>query len=180
VERSRTAPIGATHAVGRLERKTWWLIYQTVWEGSLANDVAPVSSLVADDGRHVVTFDDWHGAGFGPNAVVVYGVDGHMIRQIALQELLPQDNIKRLPHSVSSIWWRRAACIDSSSHQLVLVFNVGPEGNSMAESKDVTCKTHKEGAGDRLESLTMVPAGATSGRVLIDDRRIQLETGEIK
>ncbi|MBX9858863.1 MAG: hypothetical protein K2Y20_04635 [Sphingomonas sp.] len=97
---------GARQASARLERlidKRW----QLVWEHHLANDVAPVSALVRDDGAYAVTFDNWHGMGYGPNVVVVYGQDGKMVRALALSDLVPPDYIKALPHSVSSIRWRR-------------------------------------------------------------------------
>ncbi|WP_286772128.1 hypothetical protein, partial [Sphingomonas sp. 66-10] len=59
---------GTRFARARLERltnKRW----QVVWEREIANDVAPVSAIVRDDGEYAVTFDNWHGVGYGPNAV---------------------------------------------------------------------------------------------------------------
>lgn len=92
-------------AKARLERrveKRW----HVVWERQIANDVAPVSMLVQDDGEHAVTFDDWHGLGYGPNAVVVYGADGQLVRALTLSDIVPAAYIEALPHSVSSIHWR--------------------------------------------------------------------------
>lgn len=94
----------ASVAKTRLERlveKRW----QVIWERQIANDVAPVSAIVQDDGEHAVTFDDWHGLGYGPNAVVVYGADGKLVRAFALSDIVPADYIEALPHSVSSIHW---------------------------------------------------------------------------
>ena len=96
---------GARFAKARLERlfdKRW----QVVWERQIANDVAPVSAIVRDDGEYVVTFDDWHGLGYGLNAVVIYGTGGRLVRALALSDIVPADYIKALPHSVSSIHWR--------------------------------------------------------------------------
>lgn len=96
---------GALAASARLERlvnRRWDLL----WEHRIANDVAPVLALVRDDGQYAVTFDDWHGTGYGPNAVVIYGVGGKLIRALALSDIVSADYIKALPHSVSSIHWR--------------------------------------------------------------------------
>ncbi|KQN89774.1 hypothetical protein ASE95_16455 [Sphingomonas sp. Leaf231] len=97
---------GSLVASARLERlvdRRW----RPIWEHQIANDVAPVLALVQDDGEHAVTFDDWHGTGYGPNAVVIYGAGGKMLRALALSDVVPADYIKALPHSVSSIHWRR-------------------------------------------------------------------------
>lgn len=96
---------GTRFARARLERltnKRW----QVVWEREIANDVAPVSAIVRDDGEYAVTFDNWHGVGYGPNAVAIYGGDGRLVRALSLADLVPKDYIEALPHSVSSIHWR--------------------------------------------------------------------------
>lgn len=96
---------GARAANARLERLTdrrW----QPVWERRIANDVAPVSAIVRDDGEYAVTFDDWHGTGYGQNAVVIYGAGGKLVRALALSDVVPAGYIEALPHSVSSIRWR--------------------------------------------------------------------------
>ncbi len=96
---------GASAASARLERlvgRQW----QVVWEHQIANDVAPVFALVRDDGGYAVTFDDWHGTGYGPNAVAIYDAGGQLVRALALSDVLPADYIQALPHSVSSIHWR--------------------------------------------------------------------------
>lgn len=95
----------APFASARLERlvgKHW----HVVWEHRIANEVAPVWAIVRDDGEYAVTFDDWHGMGYGPNAVVIYGARGDVVRALALSDVLPAEYIGALPHSVSSIHWR--------------------------------------------------------------------------
>jgi hypothetical protein len=96
---------GATAATARVERRSGkgWA---TVWERPLLNDVAPVSVMVSDDAAHVVTFDNWHSMGFGPDAVVIYGPDGQPVRALALTDFVPQDYYEALPRSVSSLRWR--------------------------------------------------------------------------
>jgi hypothetical protein len=96
---------GATAATARLERwngKGW----VSVWKRSLLNDVAPVHVMVSDGGGHVVTFDDWHGMGYGRHAIVIYGRGGQLVRSLALTDIVPRDYFEALPRSVSSIRWR--------------------------------------------------------------------------
>lgn len=98
------APIGAPdHPVGQLLHRTsdGW---KAAWRAPLVNDVAPVRALVSSDGR-VVTFDNWHSAGYGEDVVVMYGRGGQVVRSMGLEDFLPQFYVKALPHSVSSIGW---------------------------------------------------------------------------
>lgn len=110
---------GSPAASARLERrsgKTW----QTMWEKSLLNEVAPVSVIASDDGEYVVTLDEWHGTGYGPNVVVVYGAGGGVVRALALSDLVPGDYIKALPHSVSSIQWRGQPRFSADGQHVVI------------------------------------------------------------
>jgi TonB family protein len=86
----------------------------------LVNEVAPVSVLVADDGRWIVTFDNWHSIGEGPNVVVVYHSDGTLVRSLSLEDLLISEDLEVLPHSVSSRYWCGANHIDEASGLLFL------------------------------------------------------------
>lgn len=76
--------------------------------------------LVADDGRHVVTLDNWHSIGFGDDVIVIYGQEGKLIRSMALTDLVPADYIEALPHSVSSISWRKDVAFLSGNDRLVI------------------------------------------------------------
>lgn len=110
---------GSPVATARLERlvdKRW----QVIWEHQIANDVAPVSALVRDDGEYAITFDDWHGTGYGPHAVVIYGAGGKAVRALALSDIVPADYIKALPHSVSSIRWRGEPRFSSDGEKVIL------------------------------------------------------------
>lgn len=79
--------------------------WKLVWRGPLVNDVAPPSALIADDASHLVTFDNWHSAGYGDDVVVIYGADGKLVRKLSLDEILPREYVPHLPRSVSSRWW---------------------------------------------------------------------------
>jgi hypothetical protein len=114
-------------ATGQLERKAEGGGYETVWEQPLTNDVAPVEALVADDGT-VVTLDNWHSVGLGPNVVVIYAPDGKLVRSMGVDAFLSPGEILGLTRSVSSLWWGRGHHFDEA--QDVLILNVGNAGLS--------------------------------------------------
>src|SRR2546426_2971329 len=89
-------------------------------EFPLVNEVSPVSALVSNDGNYVVTFDNWHSAGYGDDVVVLYRSNGAVIKKFGLKDLLTEGDIETLPRSVSSIWWGGTHYIDDSSGLLVL------------------------------------------------------------
>lgn len=96
-------------AIGRLERKRARGGWQTVWKAPLVNPISPTQALVADDGRHVVTFDNWYTVGHGEHVIVIYRADGSLVRSMMLTDLVPDFYKDTLSHSVSSIWWRAGA-----------------------------------------------------------------------
>lgn len=104
--------------IGHMERRQdgHW---RTVWKTPLVNDVAPVDAVVSNTGMSV-TFDNWHGVGWGDDAVVFYAADGSQIRKLGLSAFLPGFYVDALPHSVSSIHWRGEPRIDEAKGQLVL------------------------------------------------------------
>jgi TonB family protein len=89
-------------------------------EFTLVNEVSPVGALVADSGRYVVTFDNWHSVGYGPDVVVIYRADGTLVGKLGLEDLLTASDIETLPHSVSSIWWGGEHYLDEGAGHLVL------------------------------------------------------------
>ncbi|KQS03114.1 hypothetical protein ASG11_01565 [Sphingomonas sp. Leaf357] len=93
-------------------------------------------ALVRDDGEYAVTFDDWHGTGYGPNAAVIYGAGGKLVRALALSDVVPSDYIKALPHSVSSIHWRSVPRF-SSDGQKVIVPVVIPGKNFVSNTATI-------------------------------------------
>lgn len=113
-------PGGRVECRAVLERRIKADAWVKVWEQPLLNEVGPVEALVSDSGDYVVTFDNWHSMGYGPNTVVIYGVNGRVIRALGLQDLLRKDHIKALPRTVSSIDWRKGQRISQDGQTLIL------------------------------------------------------------
>ena len=101
------AELGAKNAKckGKFEKQVKKGQYELVWEADLSNRVAPVSALVSADGKHVVTFDNWHSLGHGDNVVVIYDQAGKLIKKLAISDFVDAALERRLPRSVSSLWW---------------------------------------------------------------------------
>lgn len=94
--------------------------YAKKWEFRLLNEVSPVSALVSNNGKYVVTFDNWHSVGYGDDVVVIYGPSGALVKKFGLEDLLTEGDIETLPRSVSSIWWGGEHYIDDANGILIL------------------------------------------------------------
>ena len=81
--RSCTATLFGESQSGRAGRR--------VWERALVNDAAPTHAAVRDDGRFVVTLDEYRRGG-ARNAVVIYGSEGELLRHFLLSDLLEKDD----------------------------------------------------------------------------------------
>ncbi len=114
---------GAPRARGILERRrgSGWV---TIWDKPLVNDMAPVTALVADDGAHVVTFDNWHSLGFGEHVVVIYRGDGSVVRSFELTDILPEDYVRALPRTASSLHWGGEHALSADGRTLILKVGV--------------------------------------------------------
>jgi hypothetical protein len=118
------APTTASAEVQHREGTVW----RPVRSFALVNDVSPVSALVSNDGR-LVTFDNWHSMGLGPDVVVIYDAQGKRIRSLSLEEILPKQWVRHLPRSVSSLWWGGDHAIDPGG--LAVTLNVSAPGQGM-------------------------------------------------
>ena len=107
-----------TSALGTMEHQVQ-RHWRVVWKKPLLNEVAPVGVLVSEHGQ-AITLDDWHGMGYGKNAVVFYDANGKVVRALSLADFLPEEYIDALPHSVSSIQWRGKPAISNDGSQLDL------------------------------------------------------------
>jgi hypothetical protein len=93
--------------------------YRLIAETGLSNPIAPVEFLVADSG-HLITVDNWHNVGYG-KVVSVYDARGKLIRSYELRELFTPEEIRRFPHSVSSIHWRKGPLYIRQDQKTALV-----------------------------------------------------------
>lgn len=116
------APYGSkeTSATVILELRSASGRWETAWRKPLINEIAPVDVVVANNGQGFATFDNWHSVGHGPNAIVIYGRDGTLIRKFGLEDLFPPWFVAALPHSVSSIHWRGDPRISTSGTELIV------------------------------------------------------------
>jgi hypothetical protein len=78
--------------------------YRLLHEVTLVNPVSPLNALVSDDG-HFVVLDNWHNVGFG-KVVAIYAPSGKLVRGYELADLYPKEKLEKIPHSVSSRYWR--------------------------------------------------------------------------
>ncbi|MBI2088735.1 MAG: hypothetical protein HYT78_08310 [Deltaproteobacteria bacterium] len=148
-------PGGQLFCLGILSRKKADGSYEPVWQGALTNDVSPVSAILSSSGEYVVTFDNWHSMGYGKNAIVIYGPGGNLIRELALTDLMPQEEVARLPRSVSSIWWGRDHQIDKSGKFLIV--KIFADKNSRFDRNPEFRMLYIELASGRIFSPDEVP-----------------------
>lgn len=76
-----------------------------IWEQKLINTVAPVIAIVSDDGKYLVTFDNWYSMGYGVDVMAYYNEKGDLIKRHMLEDISPFP-INTYEISTSSIWWR--------------------------------------------------------------------------
>ena len=80
--------------------------YERTKELPLANDVAPVEALIRDDGRYLVTFDDYFSTGYGNNIIVIYDLVAGTDTHLKLEDFLQPAQIADFTESTSSRQWR--------------------------------------------------------------------------
>ena len=98
---------------------------QELWARELLNPTAPYQVLVADSGEYVVTSDDWGKVGYGPNVVAIYGLEGELVRTFALEDLLTDEEVAAVPHTISSRWWGGKHYLDEEAGEVVLAVSTG-------------------------------------------------------
>ena len=104
VEGFKGAPTGK-HAAARFYRlDAAGTAFVQEREQELLNPVMPVFFTVTDEGG-LVTLDNWHNAGYGP-VLVIYAPSGAVVKRYELKDLYSEEQIRQVPVSVSSIWWR--------------------------------------------------------------------------
>lgn len=147
---------GAGKAVkGNYCKGTFFAKGKKLWKVQLDNEVSPVSALVSNDGNYVITFDNWHGVGYGDNVVVIYnGLTGKLVKKLGLSDFLTESDIYNLPASVSSIWWHGTHQIDYEKKQLILkVVKPGKKEEFFDVHIDLTEGKVLDEVADRIPSL---------------------------
>jgi uncharacterized protein (TIGR02145 family) len=76
-------------------------IYQT----KLINRLAPANAIVCNEGKSIVTFDNWGSVGTGSSVMVIYDENGELLNQYSLNDISPIP-IENYMKTTSSIWWR--------------------------------------------------------------------------
>lgn len=61
--------------------------------------------MVSEDGKYVVTFDNWHSMGYGLDVMVVYNEKGELLKRYKLEDFSPFP-INTYLLTISSIHWR--------------------------------------------------------------------------
>ncbi len=89
-----------------------------LWSTPLLNRQLPLEVLVADDGRYLVTFDDYAQSG-SENAIVIYE-RGTLRARLGLSDLLTERELRNLPRSISSVWWRTRQRFDLGAGHLIV------------------------------------------------------------
>lgn len=119
--------------IARVEQREARGTWRLVWQMPLVNDVGPPSALLTNDASFLVTFDNWHSAGYGDDVVVIYNRKGDLVRKLSLEQILPPAYVHHVPRSVSSRWWGgEHALVDAD--RLVELQVVQPGERSFRES----------------------------------------------
>ena len=104
--------------------------YRKSTEFTLRNELAPRDAVITNDGRFIVTFDDWIGVGRTSNVVVVYRGTGEFVRAWRLEDVFSEDERKKFISSTSGTWWRGDVALIENERQSPMVF-INPETRSV-------------------------------------------------
>ena len=74
-----------------------------IWNKPLVNLPLPVEAIVANDGKSVITIDNWGTRGL-IHTLVIYGEDGELIKDFELKDISPFP-LEQYWQTISSIHW---------------------------------------------------------------------------
>lgn len=75
-----------------------------IWKQKLINRIAPETVIVANDGKSIVTFNNWGSVGYGIDVMVTYDEFGGLVKRYQLEDFSPFP-INHYEMSISSLWW---------------------------------------------------------------------------
>jgi hypothetical protein len=139
-----------------------------VWNAKLVNEVAPRHVLIRDDGRFVVTLDEFRRGG-AAHALVVYDERGRQLREFGLRELLRGDDWKNLEVKQRAVEWLPGATfafVDEPA-QFLIKLKWGREIRIDLEKQEVVRDAGKieGGAGDEQETGAEKPSGGAEAAI---------------
>jgi hypothetical protein len=83
-----------------------------IWKKLLVNFTAPCEIVVSNDGKSIVTIDDWFSRGT-KHTIVIYNETGEVVVDFTLKEISPFP-LNEYEITISSIWWKgRAEYLDN-------------------------------------------------------------------
>jgi hypothetical protein len=99
--------------------------YRKIHTTFLLSPIAPVDMEVTNQGV-LVTLDNWHNRGIG-DILVIYALNGEVIRKYTLTDLYSPEDAKRFKTTASSIHWRCQGVSTAleSDKQLVIDDSIG-------------------------------------------------------
>jgi hypothetical protein len=75
-----------------------------IWKRQLINRICPVSACVSNDGKHVITCDNWYNMGYGDDVLVIYNEFGDLTKRYKLEDISPFP-INDYEMSITSLHW---------------------------------------------------------------------------
>lgn len=79
-----------------------------VWTHLLVNDAAPAQVYIRNDGKYVVTLDEFERGG-ARHALVIYGEDGELLRHFLLPDLLESQDWPHVKVADRALEWLHGA-----------------------------------------------------------------------
>lgn len=93
---------------------------RTLWDRELVNDVAPVQARIRDDGKYLITLDEFRRGG-ARHALVVYGARGELLRHWVLTDLLVAEDWKHVRTRGRTLdWLAGAECEFAATDEFVI------------------------------------------------------------
>lgn len=92
-----------------------------LWKRSLVNEVAPGRAVIRNDGKFVVTLDEFRRGG-ARNALVIYGERGELLRHFLLTDLLKREDWPRVRVRRGAVDWLSGArfTFDDSAEEFLV------------------------------------------------------------